>query len=258
MTTKLLLSALIVLASCNNNTQQPPKNTDLVQQNLKGLVKETIDIPYKVDSSGNIGAQDSCCVETQELNDSGYLTRDYTKDVKGNTKMDQALSHYPSGAFKEVTVMNDGKLSSRLATTLDNNGNYNGGETYDSMGKKDGYYKDLKQNDFGEVTSGKYYKTDSTLKYQFESNYDKNAHFLGGTTDSAGKTIYTSVTTLDSIGDPVKTITMTMVKDSAKYDTSIYRYDKYDEAGNWIQRTALNTSGKPTKITKRGITYYKK
>jgi len=51
---------------------------------------------------------------------------------------------------------------------------------------------------------------------------------------------------------------MSMVKDSAKYDTTMYRYDKYDEQGNWIQRTALNASGKPTKIVKREITYYKK
>ncbi len=257
MKTKLLLLAIIAFTSCKNNNQQQAKNTDLIQQNLKGQVKETIDTPYKVDSSGNMGAQDSCCVETTEFNDSGYINRFYTKDNKGKTKMDQSFTHYPSGAFKEATTMNDGKLSNRLVTTLDNNGNYNGGDTYDSMNKKDGYYTDLKQNDYGEVTTGKYHKMDSTLKYQFESNYDNKAQYVGGHTDSAGKTIYSNVTTLDSSENPVKAITMTMAKDSAKHDTTLYRYDKYDDLGNWIQRTSLNASGKPTKVTKRGITYYK-
>ena len=249
-----------MLVSCKNNNQQqtPAKNTDLVQQNLKGQVKQTTDTPYKTDSSGNMAALDSCCIETQELNDSGYVTKYYTKDNKGTTKTDQTLTHYTSGAFKEVTTMNDGKLSSRLVTTLDNNGNYNGGYNYDSTNKKDGYYTDLKQNDFGEVYEGKLHKMDSTLKYQWQSEYDKNAQYLGGHTDSAGKVIYSNATTLDSSGNPVEVITMSMAKDSAKYDTTLYRYDKYDEQGNWIQRTALNASGKPTKIIKREITYYKK
>jgi len=258
MKAKLLLLTIIAFTACKNNNQQQAKNTDLIQQNLKGQVKEIIDTPFKVDSSGNIGVQDSCCVETTEFNDSGYINRFYTKDNKGTTKMDQTFTHYPSGAFKEATTMNDGKLSNRLVTTLDDKGNYNGGDTYDSTNKKDGYYTDLKQNDFGEVTAGKYHKTDSTLKYQFEENYDNKAQYLGGHTDSAGKTTYSNVTTLDSNGNAIKTISMNMVKDSAKHDTTLYHYDKYDDLGNWIQRTTLNASGKPTKVTKRGISYYKK
>lgn len=258
MKTTLILLTIIMLASCKSNNEQQPKNTDLIQQNLKSLVKQTIDTPYKVDSSGNIGAQDSCCVETQELNDSGYVTKYYTKDIKGNTKMDQTFIHNPNGSLKEFTTMNDGKPSNHIVIASDDNGNYKAAESYDSTGKQDGYYTDFKQNDFGELTNLKLYKTDSTLKYMFESQFDNNAQYLGGHTDSAGKTIFSNATTLDSNSNAVKVITTTMVKDSAKQDTSLYRYDQYDEVGNWIQRTTLNASGKPTKVTKRGITYYKK
>jgi hypothetical protein len=249
-TTLLFFTAGILFLSCKNNNQQSEqqKNTDLVQQNLKGAVQRTVDTPYKADSTGNIGAMDSCCVETQELNDSGYVTKYYSKNNSGATKTEQTFMHYP----------NDGKLSGRIAITIDDNGNYKEAVSYDSTGKQDGYYTDLKQNEFGEITNGKQYKMDSTLKYQWENNFDKNGQYLGGHSDSAGKVTYTSTTTLDSNGNPVKSISMSMVKDTAKYDTTMYRYDKYDGQGNWIQRTALNASGKPVKIVKREITYYEK
>src|SRR3954468_10710050 len=132
---------IIALLSCkNNNQQQQAKNTDLIQQNLKGQVKQTIDTPFKVDSSGKTGAQDSCCVETQELNDSGYVTKYYTKDIKGNTKMDQTFIHNPNGSLKEFTTMNDGKPSNHIVIAIDENGNYKAAESYDSTGKQDGYY----------------------------------------------------------------------------------------------------------------------
>jgi len=259
MKTTTLLFAAMLLFSCKNNQQsEQPKNTDLVQQNLKGPVQRTVDTPYKADSTGNAGAMDSCCAETQELNDSGYVTKYYTRNDSGVTKTEQTLLHYPNGAVKDISIMNDGKLSNHIVPTIDENGNYNGGLSYDSTNKQDGYYTDMKQNKFGEITSGKLYKMDSTLKYQFLNNFDKNGRYLSGRTDSAGKAIYTSTATLDGNGNPVKVITMSMVKDSTKYDTTMYRYDKYDEQGNWIQRITLTASGKPNKIIKREITYYKK
>ena len=258
-TTTLLFASIVLLLSCKNNNQQAqPKNTDLVQRNLKGAVQHTIETPYKADSTGNTIAMDSCCVETYELNDSGYITKYTSKNDSNITNTEQTLIHYPNGAMKDITIMNNGKFTNRVTPTIDENGNYTGGMSYDSTSKQDGYYTDMKQNDFGELTNGKLYKMDSTLKYHFEENYDNKGQYLGGRTDSAGKVIYTNITTLDSSGNPVKMITTTMVKDSAKNDTTLYRYDKYDEQGNWIQRTTLTASGKPTKITKREITYYKK
>lgn len=36
-----------------------------------------------------------------------------------------------------------------------------------------------------------------------------------------------------------------------------YKYDSFDDKGNWTQRTQSDENGKPEKITKREITYYK-
>jgi hypothetical protein len=41
-----------------------------------------------------------------------------------------------------------------------------------------------------------------------------------------------------------------------KTEKKTYKYDHYDEKGNWTQRTAYDDKGKPTKVVKRSFTYY--
>ncbi len=253
----ILCMAIILIASCQEKPSSP-KNTDLIQSNLKGPVEQTTETPYKVDSTGNIGAMDSCCAEISLFNDSGYVTTYTRKDSKGDIKNQQTISHYPNGAVHEVVITKDGKPDSRVTIETDDKGNYSTAKSYDSTGKEDNYYTDLKQNDYGEITGGKQFNIDSTLKYSFESVYDDSARFVSGHTDSAGKTIYSSSVTLNDKGDPVKRINTHVEKDSTTHDTITFRYDQYDDHGNWTQRTTLNADGKPTKVTKREITYFKK
>jgi hypothetical protein len=49
----------------------------------------------------------------------------------------------------------------------------------------------------------------------------------------------------------------TTTKDSTTNKITKYRYDSYDDKGNWTQRTETDENGKPVKIVKRTITYYK-
>lgn len=248
---------VLIFASCQEK-KSSPKNTDLIQNNLKGPVQQTTETPYKVDSTGNMGEMDSCCIVTMQLNDSGYETSYTTKDSKGNIKFEQTVAHFPNGAAKEIVSTNEGKPSGRLTIEIDEKGNYAGAKSYDSTGKQDGYYTDMTQNEYGELTGGKDYKIDSTLKYSFEATYDDSAQFIGSHTDSAGKTIYASTITLNDKGDPIKRISSRTIKDSTTNDTTMYKYDQYDDHGNWTQRTTLSAEGKPKKITKREITYYTK
>ncbi len=47
-------------------------------------------------------------------------------------------------------------------------------------------------------------------------------------------------------------------KDSTTTTTTKYKYDSFDDQGNWTQRTISDEKGKITKILKREITYFKK
>ena len=119
-------------------------------------------------------------------------------------------------------------------------------------------YKDLSENEYGEVLKGTEYKPDNTMKSSFENNYDKDGHFIGGSgKDSTGKEIFHSTVKLNDKGDAAEETTMTVTKDSTKNETVTYKYDSYDDQGNWTQRTTYNDKGKPTKIVKRTYTYYK-
>lgn len=254
----IFIISILLFASCEQKKSSSKSNTDLVQQNLKGSVQQTTETTYKVDSSGNMGEMDSCCVITNNLNDSGYQTSSSSKDSKGTIKTEETITHYPNGMAKEIINTKEGKPDSRITIDIDDKGNYKSAKSFDSTGKEDSYYIDLSQNDYGELTGGKQYKTDSTLKYSFESTFDDSAHFTAGHTDSAGKKMYATTVTLNDKGDPVKYLNTRMVKDSTVHDTTTYRYDKYDDMDNWTQRTTLNSDGKPKEITKREIIYFKK
>ena len=249
----------LFLISCNNNKQETegPKNTDLIAQNLKGKVQLTEESSFKVDSTGKIGEMDSCCASINEFDKKRYNLKFYSKDSKGNSKEEGTMTPYEGGQFKEAITMADGKKKSSFTVRIDKDGKYSGGQSYDSTGKMDTYFSDLKENEYGAVTAGKAYKADSTLKYSFTNDYDKAIN-RGGHTDSAGKMIYKSKMKVNDKGDVVEMNNISVSKDSAIHKKETYSYESYDDQGNWTQRTTYDDNGKVTKIVKRVISYYKK
>lgn len=254
-----IFSAGLFLLACKDKKQEPegPKNTDLISQNLKGKVQRLEETPYKVDSTGKIGGMDTCCTSIQEFDEKGYNPKYYSKDSKGNTKEEGTYTRYEGGQMKEMVNTANGKKRNSLTVQIDKDGKYSTAQSYDSTGKMDGYYLDLKENEYGAVTGGKMYNTDSTLKYSFNSDYDK-AILMGSRTDSAGKLLYESKMKVNDKGDAVEMNSTTVTKDSTIHKKETYTYDSSDEQGNWTQRTTYDDKGKATKIVKRTITYYKK
>ena len=63
--------------------------------------------------------------------------------------------------------------------------------------------------------------------------------------------------TLDNKNNVIENATKEITKDSTTNKTMKYRYDSFDDNGNWAQRTEMDEKGKPVKIVKRTITYYK-
>ncbi len=243
------------LLACNSDKKadDSPKNTDLIQQNLKGKVQEIDEVASTIDSAGKSKTDSTVAVSI--FDEKGYNTQYYTKGSAGKHLTDQTLTRNPDGTFAVVTYMKNGKQTSKLVTET-KDGKYTGGKNYDSTGKQDGYYDSLKTNEYGIVYAGTQHFMSGKIKSTFEMKYD-GVKFTGGTSkDSTGKTTYTGSVKNNDKGDPSEETTTTDEKGVSKTEVVTYKYE-LDDKGNWTQRTTMNDKGKPTKIVKRTITYFK-
>lgn len=248
----------LILVACNSNekkAEESAKNTDWLQQNLKGKVQTLRESVTNLDSTGN--AKNDSTTNIYDFDAKGYLAKFVTKDSSGKATFEQTITHNDNGTMKEVVNVKNGKQIYKLEGESDSSGNYTGGKTYDSTGKQDGYFTDLKTNEYGVVYAGKQHFMNGKVKNSFDMKYDKYTYVSGQSTDSLGRTDYKGSVKVDDKGNPVDEISTTLEKDSSKTEHMTYKYDGYDDKGNWLQQTTYDDKGKPTKIVKRSYTYYK-
>ena len=255
----ILFAAIIATSlSCNEKKQEAAAmNSDWLADNLKGKIEQTIATDYKADSVGNIGEQDSCCIISMKYDDKGYLTEYSSNNKVGNDKLVQTITHYDNGAAKDIKNAKNGTQKLEIAIQIDKNGKYKTAEEYDSTGKVKYYYTDLIENDYGALTSMKKYNMDSTLSGTMSRTYDKSLFIGGEDKDSTGKIAESSAVKLDDKNNMAEYALKNVTKDSTTNKITRYKYDGYDDKGNWTQRTKMDESGKPLQITKREIVYYK-
>jgi hypothetical protein len=254
--------ALSIMA-CNQKqpaAEAPKAVNDWAGENLKGHVSQVETDSYKIDSTGKVGPLDEKAIE--KFDSSGYTFSVVTMNGKDSIKSQMSFVHEAEGFMTsmETTGAKNEKKSS-LTVQYDGPGKYSGAKSYDSTGKMDVYYADLTSNSFGQVTGGKGYHPDSTLKLSFVNEFDSIYYVGGSSKDSVGKTTYTGKQTLNDKKDPAKLDEMTVTtdpktkKDSTKTTSTTYTYDGWDSHGNWTQQTSINEKGKPTKVVKRVIVY---
>ncbi len=252
----LIVFTVVITFSCNEAKKESPKNMDLLADNLSGKVEQTTETTYKTDSAGKSGEQDSCCIVTTKYDEKGYASG-YSSINKAGTNNEEAVfSHDDKGSFTGQKTTKNGKPLSSLTVQAENGKPY-GAQEFDSANKMNFYYTDITLNDYERLMGFKQYKPDSTLKMSLSNTYDKQ--FLKGTIvkDSVGKETYSSILKLDDKNNVIESTTKEVTKDSTINKTTKYRYDSFDDKGNWTQRTEMDENGKPVKITKRTITYYK-
>ena len=251
----LLLIASVIGFSCSESKQALPKNTDLLGDNLLGKVEQTTETTYKTDSMGKMGAQDSCCVVSTKYDEKGYSSG-YTSNTKAGTDNGETVfSHDDKGLFTGQKTTKNGKPIGSLSVQIEN-GKYAGAQSFDSTNKMDFYFIDITTNDYDRLTGYKQYKADSIFKMSMTNTYDKQ--YLKGQSakDSAGKETYSSTLKLDDKNNLIEITTKEVTRDSTITKTTKYRYDSFDDKGNWTQRTEMDENGKPVKIVKRTVTYY--
>jgi hypothetical protein len=252
----LLLAATAFIFSCNEKKKELPQNADLHTDNLNGHVEQVVSTDYKVDSSGKIGDQDSCCVVVSKYDENGWITEYNSNDKATPNKKSEIFTHDENGLIKEVKVTTDGKLSSTISVKSEN-GKYVSAQEYDSANKLKNYYTDLTQNEYALLTGMKKFNADSTLSGTMSTTYNKQIFTGNETKDSVGKVVYASTVKLDDKNNPIEISEKEATKDATKNTVTKYTYAGYDKEGNWIERTEMDENGKPKKITKREITYYK-
>lgn len=241
----------IAFSACNNSSETVgEKFNDLAGFNLKGDVVSTQDSFFVFDSNGTM-KKDSVYYTLSEYKDRN-LVHGMDMDTLGKTS-NSTIDHYPNGLWKGYNTILNGKSIYKLEIQLDSAGAYTGARSYDSTGKMDYYNTDIKMNKYGAVTAGKLFKADSSLVNNFANDYDSTIYIGGTSTDSSGKVTKTTVKVNDH-GDPVERTTVSPGKDSTMTKVITYNY-VYDGTGNWTQQTEMNEKGKPTKMTRRVITY---
>ncbi len=128
----------------------------------------------------------------------------------------------------------------------------------DSVGKISSYYTNLTEDDYGAVTAGTEHKPDSSIKGYFINEYNKAMLVNSTGKDSSGKVTFMYKAELDNKGNVAKQTETNITKDSTTTKVSSFKYDSFDEQGNWTQRTKYNDKGKAVQVTKRSYTYFKK
>ena len=255
----LLLSTIGILAACNNSTKvesaSVAKNSDITQQNLKGKIQLYEETSYTVDSTGKSNVDS--LVNVNEFDEKGYETKYSTKDQSGKTHTIQTFARDEKGNLTEAATTTDGKPTSKLVTEIGADGKYSGAKTYDSTGKQDSYYTDISTNEYGIVYAGKQHFMDGRIKSAWESKFNGVTYVSGTSTDSTGKTAYSGSVKVNDKDDPIEEESTTTEKGATKTEKMTYKYDSYDDKGNWTQRTTYNGKDKPSKIVKRSFTYYK-
>lgn len=243
--------------SCNNSKkQEAPKNSDWLADNLSGNVQQTTDSTFKTDNTGKLGELDSCCVVSTKYDEQGYNSGFTSSDKASTDKEEGTFTHDDKGLFTGQKFTRNGKQISSLAVQNEN-GKPSVATSFDSTNKMNFYYTDITTNDYDRILSFKQYKPDSTLKMSAAFTYDKQLYKGQVNKDSVGKETYSYSVKLDDKNNVIESNEKTVTKDSTTNKTTKYRYDSYDDKGNWTQRTEMDENGKPVKIVKRTITYYK-
>lgn len=255
----IIATGLFILAACNNEekTAGKVKYSDRTSDGLKGEVSAVEETPYQTDSAGKIGKMDSCCIVWWEYDTNGNYIRSTSKDSKGKLTEETTAERFDDGLWKSQETTKDGKISSRMETSVDDKGQWTGAVSFDSTGKKDYSYTGITQTEFGQVMSWKQYDKDSVFRQEFGSKFDKNLQTEYTMKDSVGKVKSSGSYKYNDKGERTEESNTNITKDSTTTKITKYSYEAHDDQGNWTQQTTWDDKGKATKITKRAYTYKK-
>ncbi len=83
----------------------------------------------------------------------------------------------------------------------------------------------------------KSFNPDSTLQQTIINNYERQIWIGGSIKDSSGREMFVTVITLNEKLNPSEVVQTQLINGNPSVTRTKYEYDRFDEHGNWIQRT---------------------
>ena len=254
---KLIIPIVLpAFMACNNHPT--PKVTTNVQKsdfgfdNLIGKVETIVSTTVNFDSTGKATGD-----STQTIGDydkASNIIKESSNDTSGVTTINEVF-YYANGFCKEEKTTVNGMVKVRVTIDSVVKGQHTAAKVWDHTGKQVAYC-DAIYNEYGQVTRGKTFNMNGTLQFGWETNFDGHLYVGGSRTDSTGKIVFQGTQKLNDRDDPAEE-QYTSVEDGVTTTTNlIFKYDSYDEKGNWTQRSTYK-NGKLKSVVKRTITYYK-
>ncbi len=260
----ILLIALTTsfLFSCKDapkgNSETVDPKSDCATNHLIGMVNTIEETTYTADSTGTIGAMDSCCIELQTMDEKGFVISSEDKNDKGDIVEVVNIARNEKGEFNSYTVTQDGKVTFTRTVIRDAEGNTKHAVDTDSAGLVINFFNETIFNELDQPIKGKMFAADSTYLGTWSRQYIDGLEVGRGWIDSSGIQILDFVGELNENGLLGKVIKTRQVgKDSKSVNIETYTYDSFDETGNWTQQTK-SVDGKVAEVVKRVYTYFAK
>lgn len=242
-------SCLIV--SCS--TRQPIKYlTDLEQANIKGRVTKLVTETYNVDSLGK--ARELVSVTIEIFNKLGYTSTDTARDFMEKNEVVNFLIYNENGSLASLSTFENGKKLSKMLLK------YEGDkciavENYDSKNKLESYYGNIQQTDFGLLSSLNSYDNNGNLTMSYANDYDSIYQISATARDSIGMLSSEIKINLTDKKYPENMLEVSYQKDSTITKYLSYKYENWDNEGNWIRQTVFDKKGNAIKIVNRIFDY---
>ncbi|MGB4846242.1 MAG: hypothetical protein WBP16_17365 [Ferruginibacter sp.] len=242
---------LSLFASCTGN-KVIKYLTDLEQANIKGHVTKLITETYEIDSTGQIIKAESETIEY--FDELGYTTTDTTRNFADKNEIVNSLKFNNNGSLSSLSTFENGRKQSEMLLKYDNDKCISM-NIYDANDKLESYYKNIFQTKYGLLLSLDSYDANGKFLMSYANEYDSIYQIKAIAKDSSGMLKSEINIHLTDKKYEENVVEVTYFKDSIDRKSLFYQYKKWDEAGNWTERTVLDDKGNIIKTVKRIFSY---
>jgi len=242
---------LFLFASCTGNKTIKYLN-DLEQANIKGDVAILITETYAIDSISQIIKLESETIEY--FDEPGYTITDTTRNFAEKNEIVNVLKYNINGSLSSLSTFENGKKQSEMLLKYDNDKCISM-NIYDDNDKLESFYKNIYQTEYGLLTGLDSYDANGKFIMSYANEYDSIYQTKAISKDSSGMLKSEVNIHLTDKKYEENVVEITYFKDSTDKKSLFYQYKKWDEAGNWVERTIFDDKGKIIKTVKRIFSY---
>jgi hypothetical protein len=229
--------------------------TFMESEGLVGNIKTLEETPFKSDENGNAQEMEECCKRLIEVNKDGHVVKVTEKNSDGSIDMVSVYALNASGKSFLTTITEDDKTRTR-ERKFDANGHAILGTWRDHNGNITDFHTVDLRNEFGQALSGRSYHANGEYMGRWSRQRVDKVRLGESWTNSSGVKVFSHIGEANEKGWLSK-LTDVHIDEEGNKTTEIetFTYDKFDDVGNWTQRTKVR-GGIAVEVMKRQYTYY--